>query len=181
MTASEIVAFVIDTFEGWRFTDDPVDTGGATKFGITLRTLQYCRRKWTGDPRLVVTKADVKALTRDEAIRCGVFAFMDEPHISDLADWRIQLIVYDYGFHSGQPRAIKALQRAVDVPADGIIGPQTRVAVAVADPLLATLRVLTEREEFMQDLMDRKHTQRKYMFGWWRRTTKLQRVIATAA
>jgi type VI secretion system secreted protein VgrG len=182
MTPSEIVSFVIDNFEGFTYTDDVVDRGGATKFGITRRTLQYYRRRMTGDPALVVTKADVAALTRDEAIACGVAVFFEEPHFELLPDWRVQLVVYDYGFHSGQARAVKAVQAAAMMPLadqDGVIGPATVQHVAVVDPLLLTVRVLTDREEFMQDLMDRKQTQRRFLLGWWRRTTKLQRVIVS--
>lgn len=182
MTPAEIVAFVIDTFEGWKYTDDPVDTGGATKFGITLRTLQYYRRLITNNPLLVVTKADVAQLTHEEAVACGLAVFFVAPAIDALPDWRLQLAVYDYGFHSGEPRAITALQSAIALDVadqDGVIGPQTlAVLAAQPEPLLVVMRVLTSREEFMQDLMDRNATQRRFMFGWWRRTTKLQRVIS---
>lgn len=173
MTHHEISGFVIDTFEGHLYTDDPVDAGGATKFGITRRTLAYAR----GRP---VSKLDVKNLNRTEAVGIGVRVFMQEPGIDRIPDWRVRLVVYDYTFHSGHLRAIKALQSAVELPRadqDGIIGPQTLGALSGKADWLVMLRVLTEREEFMQDIMDRKQTQRKYMLGWWRRTTKIQRVI----
>lgn len=178
MSNEEIVKWVIDNFEGHQFTDDPIDTGGATKFGITLRTLQYYRRIMTGNPNLIVTKADVAKLTIDEAIKIGMSIFMIEPRIHELADWRLRLIVYDYNFHSGV-RAIKDLQRRVGAKADGEIGPQTlRLVNGIGNLILLAYQVLTVREEFMQELMDLKPSQRKYMFGWWRRTTKLQRVLS---
>jgi lysozyme family protein len=179
MNTGEIVGWVIDTFEGKLYTDDPVDTGGATKFGITLRTLQYYRRTVLGRDR-VVTKTDVRNLTREEAIACGVAVFAIEPRIAELADWRIRLVTYDYGFHSGQPRAVRALQEALGPPvvADGVIGPRTLSAVANhVDPLGVALRLLTRREEFMQSLVEAKPLQRKYLLGWWRRTTRLQRIV----
>lgn len=178
---ADVVGWVIDTFEGHLYTDDPVDTGGATKFGITRRTLEYYRRLTSGNPRLVVTKADVEALTRAEAVACGVAVFAVEPRIAELTDLGVQLVVYDFGFHSGQDRAVRALQTALGFSprdVDGQIDPKT-IAAANAHPnqFALAVSVLTTREEFMHDLMVRRETQKKYLFGWWRRTTRLQRAI----
>lgn len=183
MNTAAIVRYVIETFEGKLYTDDPVDTGGATKFGITLRTLQYYRRKVTGNQQLVVTKSDVRNLQIEEAIACGVEVFAVEPRIAEIGDWRMRLLVYDYGFHSGQPRAVRALQEALDVAVDGALGPATLAAAGNAvsvphdDGLLVALKVLTSREEFMQSIMEQRETQRRFMLGWWKRTTKLQRLV----
>lgn len=182
MTIEESVAWVIDAFEGHLYTDDPVDTGGATRHGITLRTLQWYRRKKSGDPNLIVTKADVRNLSVEEAIEVGVEAFAKEPRIAEIADWRVRLLTYDYGFHSGQGRAIKALQLSMSMPegeADGKLGSLSLHKVnSWSDPRGLALDVLTDREEFMQDIMERQQTQRRFMFGWWKRTTRLQRLIA---
>lgn len=188
MDTSQIVHWVIENFEGFKYTDDPVDTGGATKFGITQRTLQFYRRQLTGDPTLVVTKNDVRNLTIDEAVACGVQLFAVEPRIAEIGDWRLRLLVFDYGFHSGQPRAIKALQAAVGTAQDGVLGPITLAATSQQhgvtddrDMLLLALTVLTSREEFMIDIMERQQTQRRFMLGWWKRTTKLQRLVLRQA
>lgn len=180
MTTKEIVRWVIDTFEGHLYTDDPVDTGVATKYGITLRTLRYYRRKVSGDPLLVVTKQDVRDLTIEEAVACGVDVFAVEPRIAEIPDWRTRLVVYDYGFHSGQPRAVRALQKALGFlgdDVDGQLGPVTLSHIAATESERLALKVLTSREEFMQGIMERRQTQRKWMLGWWKRTTKLQRLV----
>lgn len=181
MKIDESVEWVINTFEGHLYTDDPVDTGGATKHGITRRTLQYYRRKKSGDPNLIVTKADVRALSLDEAVTCGVEVFAIEPHIAEILDWRVRLVVYDFGFHSGPSHAIMMLQQSLDLPnheVDGMLGPKTlRTADTWGDGRGLAFDILTDREEFMQDIMERKATQRRFMLGWWKRTTKLQRLI----
>ena len=181
MTIEESVEWVIETFEGHLYTDDPVDTGGATRHGITQRTLQWYRRKKTGDPTLIVSKQDVMTLSLAEAVVCGVEAFAVEPRIAEIVDWRVRLVVYDFGFHSGQRQAVMALQRSMDMPAhgvDGTLGPLTlHKANAWGDHRGLALGVLTDREEFMQGIMERQTTQRRFMLGWWKRTTKLQRLI----
>jgi lysozyme family protein len=181
VTPTAIVRFVIDTFEGKLYTDHPLDTGGATKFGFTLRTIQYYRRLVSGNPNLVVTKADVKNLTIDEAVSCGVRVFMKEPRISDITNWKVQLVTYDYGFHSGQVTAISDLQAAMGMDnRDGVIGPITLGTYNLFDDkLLLAFRLMTYREEFMQRLIAKKPSQRIWTLGWWNRTTKLQRIICS--
>jgi len=180
MTIDESVGWVIDKFEGHLFTDDPVDSGGATKHGITQRTYAYWRRKY-GDG-LGVTQKDVRNLTFERAVQIGVDVFAKESSIDKILDWRVQLLTYDFAFHSGASTAIKALQQALGIPAediDGVIGPQTLTALVEAkDIYRVAWLILTSREEFMQDLVTRRPSQRRFVFGWWIRTTKLQRLIA---
>src|SRR5690606_7275066 len=89
MTTEQIAAYVIDHFEGHSYVDDPVDTGGATKFGITLRTLQHYRRLRRHDPSLIVTKNDMRNLTHDEAVSIAVEMFAEETKIDEILDWRV--------------------------------------------------------------------------------------------
>lgn len=176
MTIEQTVKWVIEHFEGKLYTDDPVDTGGATKFGITLRTYDYWRKRYLG-MTTATTKEMVRGLTLEMAIQIGVDVFAKENHIAQITDWRVRLIVYDYAFHSG-PRAIRTLQSVLRVAADGAIGPITlRAQAADPQPLLTAFAILTEREEFMQQIMLKRQEQRKWMLGWWIRTTKLQRVV----
>jgi peptidoglycan L-alanyl-D-glutamate endopeptidase CwlK len=175
----DAVAFIIDNFEGKIFTEDPVDTGGATKFGITRRTLQYYRRLVTGDPSLIVTRDDVRNLTREEAILCGVDVFVTEPGIARLRDWRVRFTTIDYAFHSGWVPAIRSLQLSIGAtPVDGVIGPLTLIAANKADPWATAVRVVSRRERLMQELIANKPSQSKYALGWWRRTTTVQEIIA---
>lgn len=177
MTDAEIVRWVIDRFEGHAFTDDPIDTGGATKFGITQRTLQWWRRRTV--PGVTVTAADVEALTEDEAVDIGVAVFMVLPGLASVSSWRIRLMAYDYGFHSGPSRAVKALQAALGVTQDGVLGMVTlHAANAVVDDVRIAVLVDTARQEFMQDLVDQQASQRAFLLGWWRRTTALLQLVA---
>lgn len=180
MTTEEIVARIIDRYEGDIFTEDPVDTGGATKYGITLRTLRYYRRRVAGDPSLDVTVADVRALGRGEAIDCGVTVFASETYLDLISDWRLRYAGLDYAFHSGWVPAIRSLQRACGgLVVDGVFGPKSQQAVAQHRiPTLLGLKIATARAELMQDLIRRKPTQKKFAFGWWVRVTDVQRVLS---
>lgn len=177
MTSTELehtAGWTIDTFEGHLFTDDPVDAGGATKFGITQRTLAYWRKHYLG--LQTTTKKDVMDLTRELAVKIAIDVFATENRLAEFKNWRTFLIAYDYHFHSGN-QAIEDLQRILGVASDGLIGRQTLEAEATSHPVFTSFKLLTAREEFMERLIERKPSQRKYMFGWWIRTTKIQRKL----
>jgi lysozyme family protein len=180
MTNDAIVALTIDRFETGVFTDDPSDSGGATRWGITQLTLQRYRRRLTGNPHLRVTRLDVEHLTRDEAVDCALHLFLTEPQYVLLLDWRVRLAVFDFGFHSSPARAtteLQALFPALDP--DGICGPATQAAVnAHPDPQQLAMHLLVARSRFLLDLMKRREKDRKYARGWWERVCVLQELVS---
>jgi len=102
------------------YADHPSDPGGATKYGITQRTLATYRRT-------DVSKADVKALTEAEAIAIYRKNYWNAIRGDELPEG-IDHCVFDYAVNSGPARAAKALQWAIgfkEEAVDGHIGAQT--------------------------------------------------------
>jgi lysozyme family protein len=172
MTTIEQVTWIIRAFEGDLFTDDPIDTGGATKYGITLRTLAAYR----GQP---TTKEDVRNLTEPEAVSIGVAIFAEESGLGEIAWEDLRLVCLDYAFHSGWVPAIKALQRAIGgVLVDGVWGPQTQIAVnRLADDHPTAQAICTDREVRMQARIRQQPDQKKYAVGWWTRVTTVRQQL----
>jgi lysozyme family protein len=108
----EKAAEVIVAIEGG-YVNDPNDPGGETKYGISKRTF----------PGL-----DIKNLSKQEAVSIYYNDFWTPAKCDKLA-WPLCLFVLDTAVHSGQGTAIKLLQRAAGVAADGILGPNTMKAV----------------------------------------------------
>lgn len=73
--------------------------------------------------------------------------------------------LWDFAINAGKSRAIKELQQAVGVPADGIIGPKTMEAVNAHDLNDVILTLTAERLLFYTDLK----TWPTYGKGWTRR------------
>jgi hypothetical protein len=119
------------------FSDHPEDPGGATKFGITLRTLADFREK-------PVTKEDVQALTRDEAKEIYRADYWNPMRCNELPRG-VDLIAFDFGVNAGPRTAIKALQRAAGVTDDGSIGPITLAAIRAHQPASLVARMAEER------------------------------------
>lgn len=147
------------------YSDHPDDPGGATMMGITRATLAA----WRGVP---VTKADVRALTRDEAAAIYRVRYWNAVRGDDMPAG-LDLAVFDFAVNSGASRAARSLQRALGVTVDGLIGPET-LAAAVAKPAPETIKAICAgRRAFLERLS----TFPVFGRGWTRR---VQEIEATA-
>lgn len=122
--------------EGWpMYTDDPADSGGPTKGGITQATLAA----WRGHP---VTAEDVQRLTESEARSIYLERYWKAPGFQRVAalDQDLAEELADTGVNMGQATAIRFLQRFLtafndrgriypDLAVDGVLGPVTLEAL----------------------------------------------------
>jgi lysozyme family protein len=160
VTVDRLIADLIDREGG--YVDDPVDRGGPTHMGITLATLQQWRAP------LPVTRADVMALTREEATAIYRARYVDGPGFREaIRDDRLLALVVDYGVLSGPEAATKALQRAIGIHDDGVLGPQTRrVLVSQAGSTEVYKRLLADRIGHHVELVLTNPSQRRFLRGW---------------
>ncbi len=121
--------------EGGR-SDDPHDSGKATKYGISLKFLEDNKIDLTGDG--IVDERDIEALTLEQAKAIYKEHFWDWLKCEDLPG-TLALMVFDFGVNAGRYRAARFLQVAllrlqqasnyIDsdsyLKVDGIIGPKT--------------------------------------------------------
>jgi lysozyme family protein len=104
------------------FVEAPGDPGGATKFGITAATLSAWRDRPCAGP-------EVRALTRVEAAAIYRARYWDVLRCGALTPG-LDLMVFDCAVNSGPKRSALILQQALEVVADGVIGPVTLGAAA---------------------------------------------------
>lgn len=143
------------------YVNDPKDSGGPTKYGITHRTLAAHRGVGS------VTPAQVKALTKVEATEIYRRSYWVQSG-GDLLPVGIDFMAFDYGVNSGPAQAVKSLQRVVGVTADGIVGGQTVAAVnAYKGDLFAAYA--NERLRLMRSLK----TWRYHGRGWQNRVVSV--------
>lgn len=103
------------------YTNDPADSGGPTKFGITVATLAA----WRKAPQ---TADDVKALTLDEAQAILATEYAAPIRFDDLPAG-VDYCVLDFAVNSGPATAAKHLQSIVGATVDGAIGAKTLAGV----------------------------------------------------
>ncbi len=115
------------------FVNDPDDPGGATNFGVTIHTMRRLGLDLTGDGR--VTEADVRKLTRAQAVQIFIDHYFKQPRIEALPEV-VQASVFDMYVNAGS-NAVKVLQRLLTdmgfpCNPDGAVGPQTIRAAQMA-------------------------------------------------
>lgn len=106
------------------FVNDPDDLGGATSWGVTLKTLQGIRGS--------ATIEDIKNLTQDEAEEIYIEHYYKKTKISKLPE-PLQATVYDMQVNAGR-NAIKILQTVANqfgtnLKADGYLGSKSIAAI----------------------------------------------------
>lgn len=126
------------------YVNNPKDPGGATKYGITHRTLAAHRGVAS------VTPAQVKALSKEEAETIYRRSYWSQSG-GDLLPAGIDFMAFDYGVNSGPAQAVKSLQRVVGAGVDGSVGGETVAAVkAYKGDLISAYAA--ERLRFMRSL-----------------------------
>jgi lysozyme family protein len=111
------------------YVNDPDDPGGATKYGVTVHTMR--RLGLDLDENGIVDAADVRLISRDQAIGIFLEHYYEKPRIGELPQM-LRASVFDMYVNAGA-NAVKILQRLLvrmdqAVSVDGILGPQTIAA-----------------------------------------------------
>jgi len=181
-TVSGMIDAIIDRIiqaEGATFTNDPNDSGHATKYGVTQQNLA----EYSGH---AVTVDDVRNLTLDIARAVHRELKVTRPHFSKLIplSQKIAAEVIDTAVNAGPSRATMILQRCLnalnrnekdyrDVVADGNCGPATINALAAFLKLRGTegeivlwcaLNCL--QGEFYISLAERRPKDENFVYGW---------------
>lgn len=92
--------------------DHPADPGGLTNFGISQRAY----------PDL-----DIRRLTRQQAMEIYHRDYW-LPIRCDELPAPVAIVLFDMAVNMGRDRAVRLLQRALNIPQDGLIGPRTVAA-----------------------------------------------------
>jgi lysozyme family protein len=139
------------------YVNHPSDPGGETNFGITKAVAQ--RNGYHGDMR---------DIPMDVVARIYRKGYWDAVRADEMPQ-EVRYAVFDAAVNSGPGQAIRWLQRAVNVKDDGVLGPQTLLAVRMQNPEVLLRRVLAQRLKFMSGLSNWPAFSR----GWARRIADL--------
>lgn len=141
----QMITELIDR-EGRKYTNDPTDRGGPTKFGITQTTLTRWRKRPT-------TADDVQAMEEPEARAIYEHQYLIESGINQIHDPYVMTLAFDCAVNHGSNRAVRWLQQAAGVTDDGVFGPRTEAAVNTVEPVRLYHAVLARRIRFFGDII----------------------------
>lgn len=162
------------------FVNDPDDPGGATNFGISLRTLQKVG-DLDGDGELDfdidgdgdVDVDDIRDMPIAKVRQFYKAQFWDRYRYGRIEDQGIATRVLCLSVHAGPKQAHLTLQRALHyhtvIAIDGLIGPLTIAGTSMVEPgrLLTELR--HETAAFYRRLVKQHSKLYKYEAGWLNR------------
>ena len=163
------------------FVNDPVDPGGATNWGISIRYLKG-RGDLDGDGYLDgdldhdgdIDIDDIKNMTTEQAIEFYRTGFWDNHDYDKIVDYTVAARVFDMTVNMGAKQTGKIVQRALNdcghnLVVDGAIGNKTFAAINSTDPELLMSEIRIEHAHFYLELIKEKPEFEKYKKGWLRR------------
>jgi len=167
MTTDEMLDGLIEREGG--FSDDPLDRGGPTKFGITAADLG----RWRG---LIgpASRDDVQALTVAEAR--DIYAARYLPPFAQIPYDPLRAQLVDFGVLQGIETAIRSLQDVLGVPVDGVLGERTRAAATVVSSRLVNNALVGARVRLLEGIVDHNPSQLKWLHGWVRRAVSFYEI-----
>lgn len=138
------------------YVNDPNDRGGETKYGISKRAYH---------------SLDIAALTLDEA-RAIYLRDYWMPCACDALPPMTAAAVFDLAVNAGRDAAIRDLQLALGVDADGVIGPKTWAAIRALHGELDDWRVAVRVHASGLERRTSAPTWQHHGRGWARRVAK---------
>jgi lysozyme family protein len=165
MDTKDIIAAIMQR-EGWdKETNDPLDSGGRTKFGIAEASHPEA---WAdGD----VTQKEAEDIYFEKYVH--PFRLVTDLHLlHQLVDW---------GVTSGPVTVARMFQQLVGAPVDGQIGPRTVAAIeaypggtlfgnVVPGAVLLNLAVQQARALHYAGIAKRRPKDLRFLLGWLNRT-----------
>ena len=148
------------------YSNDPLDHGGKTNYGITQATLnRYLDRHPTSNVPDKVELFSVK--DAEEIYRADYWKF------DGVKSQAVASKLFDMSVNFGVGTAIKMVQRIVGVNDDGFIGPMT--IQAINNTLEADLlnRLVNSCIERYSHIIEQDPTQERFRRGWMRRAKSI--------
>ena len=164
------------------FVNHQNDRGGATKYGITQKTLSA----YLGHAALV---SEVENLSVDVARDIYERNYYIAPRIDRLPE-PIQAFIFDCAVNHGPRRAIKFVQSIYNqletdpnkqIAEDGAMGPNTRKAAEITQQRMGVFflkALLEERRNFYKTIVDADDSQRVFLAGWMNRVDEFEQEVA---
>ena len=141
---------------GDTFTDDMLDHGGATKFGISQKAY----------PEL-----DIRNLSEDQAKDIYRRDYWNRVKGDDIQSQVVAETIFDVCVNMGISGGSKLAQKTLAIkPADGIIGPQSLAVINAADEDLFIAKFALAKIERYTEICRADSSQQKFLLGWLNRT-----------
>lgn len=141
------------------FVDNPVDRGGTTNFGITLKTLS----EYLGHPATVQELKDMSMFTVHDVYRV---LFWNRLKLDEISDYTLCEFIMNQAVHRGVVSFVVDLQKLLGVQVDGIMGPKTIQALNVLYPKKLLADLLKRSFKKYARIVEQNPSQAEFIVGW---------------
>ena len=146
--------------------NNPLDRGGATNMGITLKTF---RQVYGAD----ATVEQLKNITADQWLYIFRQEYWNRWCADQINNQSVANILVDWLWCSGNV-AIKTPQGILHVTADGIVGPATLAALNAQNQDNIFHQIQCARLNFIDSIVKQDHSQGRFIRGWKNRINALK-------
>lgn len=153
------------------FVDNPNDRGGATKYGITQRTLDAFLNS-IGNPTYSVDQLD-----KTQAEFIYLDNYWNKCGLEGCKDTALATIILDTAVLRGNAAAIKGIQKALHLVEDGSMGPKTAAALNMAKPKELALAIISTNIKAFAELAAKDSRQLTFLAGWINRQFELIKLL----
>jgi len=137
---------------GAKFTDDPADRGGATKYGIS---------------QAAYPDLDIRNLTEQQARDIYKRDYWDRVHGDEITSQVVAENIFDTCVNMGVRTGSRLAQVAVEIePADGIIGSQSLKGINGYDEGSFISNYTIAKIARYAYICNRNKSQKKFLLGW---------------
>ena len=161
--AEKMIPF-IRRWEGG-YVNDKDDAGGCTYAGVTIAVY----RKYYGEDK---TCDDLKFITSEEWLHIFKAGYWNPMKADLIENQSIAELCVDMCWGSGTKTAIKKIQAALGLDADGVVGKKTLAALNAPDRA-KTFAILWNMRKSWLERISLKGNNRKFLKGWLRRLSDI--------
>jgi type VI secretion system secreted protein VgrG len=157
--------------EGSVFEDVAGDSGGATKYGLTLDDLQEFHLDENGDG--IIDVNDIKLLTRTDAGRVLKKLYWDYYYTDTILNQSVGEYVADAGLNQGRVLMTKYIQTIIGVTVDGKFGPNTLKVLNNFNQQDFFNKFKSMRIQRYNNIVANRPSQNKFLKGWINRVNAI--------
>jgi len=163
---NQFIPFILK-WEGG-FINDPLDAGGATNMGVTLKTWQNTGYDKNNDG--VIDEEDLKLIFRQDLVESVLRPhYWDRWQADKIRNQSIAHILVDWLWMSGMV-GIKIPQRILNVKADGIVGEATLAAINNHPSQQALFeQIKLARKKYIEKICRERPANKCFKKGWLKR------------
>lgn len=159
-----MIATIIDDIiqrESAKDTNNPNDSGGRTKYGISEK---WHPEAWkTGPPSYA------------QAVALYTQLYVVAPGFVTIGPTYLQEQLVDFGVLGGPQTAIQHFQKVLGVPQDGVLGPTTFAAMAKRNPILLNNQLVDDRVLTFARIVQKSPKDLEFLFGWQTRALSFRK------